>query len=117
MADRIGQQLDKYRITRLLGRGGFADVYLGEHIYLKTPAAIKILQTRLSGSDDLESFLKEARFIAQLSHPHIVRFLSLPLYCMSNKLLMPYSTHTAKNSSIEISNQKTCSWGDATMFC
>jgi serine/threonine protein kinase len=91
MADRIGQQLDKYRITRLLGRGGFADVYLGEHIYLKTPAAIKILQTRLSGSDDLESFLKEARFIAQLSHPHIVRVLDFGVSEETPFLVMEYA--------------------------
>lgn len=33
MADRTGQQLGNYRILRLIGKGGFADVYLGEHIY------------------------------------------------------------------------------------
>jgi serine/threonine-protein kinase len=75
MADRIGQQLGSYRLTRLLGQGGFADVYLGEHIYLKTRAAVKVLQTRLSNESDLESFLNEARTIAHLSHPNIVRVL------------------------------------------
>src|SRR5205807_7460702 len=43
MADRAGQQLGNYRLLRLLGRGGFADVYLGEHVYLNKPAAIKVL--------------------------------------------------------------------------
>jgi hypothetical protein len=51
MADRIGQQLGNYRLTRLLGEGGFAQVYLGEHIHLGTEAAIKVLTTRLSRGD------------------------------------------------------------------
>ena len=48
MADRVGTQLGNYRLTRLLGQGGFAEVYLGEHIYLKSRAALKVLHTQLS---------------------------------------------------------------------
>lgn len=51
-----GQQIGNYRLTRLPGRGGFAYVYLGEHIYLKTQAAIKVLQMQL-GSDERDNFL------------------------------------------------------------
>lgn len=74
MADRVGQQLGNYRLDRLLGQGGFAEVYLGEHIYLGTQAAIKVLRTELD-SDEIEHFLAEARTIARLVHPHIVRVL------------------------------------------
>jgi serine/threonine protein kinase len=65
-SDRLGQQLGNYRLIRLLGQRSFADVYLGEHIYLKTPAAIKILQMRLV-RDDMQGFLNEARTIASLT--------------------------------------------------
>ena len=75
MADRVGQQLGNYMLVRLLGQGGFAEVYLGEHVYLKSQAAIKVLQTRLSGTDDTDSFLREAQTIARLSHPNIIRVL------------------------------------------
>lgn len=43
MANLIGKQLGNYTLTQLLGQGGFAEVYLGEHVYLKTSAAIKVL--------------------------------------------------------------------------
>ncbi len=72
MVDRVGQQLGNYRIIRLLGQGGFAEVYLGEHVHLKSHAAIKVLHTRLA-DDDTQAFLKEAQTIANLEHPHIVR--------------------------------------------
>src|SRR6266699_6357748 len=74
MADRVGEQFGSYRLVRLLGQGGFAEVYLGQHIYLDTPAAIKVLHHRLA-SDDVDSFLNEARTIARLIHPQIVRVL------------------------------------------
>jgi serine/threonine protein kinase len=72
--DRIGQKFGNYRIIQFLGRGGFADVYLGQHLFLKTQAAIKVLRTQLA-EDDQEDFLKEAQMIAQLLHPNIVRVL------------------------------------------
>ena len=45
MSDKAGQQLGNYQLIRLIGEGGFAQVYLGEHVYLDTQAAIKILHT------------------------------------------------------------------------
>ena len=74
MVDRTGEQFGNYRLARLLGRGGFADVYLGEHVRLKTQAAIKILYTQLAGKEE-DLFFKEAYTIAHLEHQHIVRIL------------------------------------------
>ena len=74
MTDRVGQQLGNYRIVRLLGEGGFADVYLGEHIYLKTPAAIKVLHAQLN-EINLQSFINEAKLVATLKHPEVVKRL------------------------------------------
>ena len=62
MGGRIGQQLGNYRVTRKLGEGGFAEVYLGEHIHLGTQAAIKVLRAQLT-SDDADKFRLEARTI------------------------------------------------------
>lgn len=70
----VGQQIGNYSLIQLLGRGGFADVYLGEHIYLRTQAAIKMLRVQLSAAS-IEDFMTEARTIAKLEHPNIVRVL------------------------------------------
>lgn len=90
MSDRVGQQLANYRLVRPLGQGGFADVYLGEHVYLNTPAAIKVLQMRLT-DEEKEHFLEEARTIAHLRHPSIVRILEYDVVESIPFLVMEYA--------------------------
>jgi serine/threonine protein kinase/streptogramin lyase len=88
--DRVGQHLGNYRLIRLLGEGAFATVYLGEHVHLGSHTAIKILQARLAG-DELERFLSEARTIAHLEHPHIVRVLEFGVEDGTPFLVMSYA--------------------------
>ena len=90
MGELEGRQLGNYRLTRLLGQGGFAEVYLGEHIYLDTQAAIKVLRTQLE-SDEIEQFRTEARTIARLVHPHIVRVLDFGVDGTTPYLVMDYA--------------------------
>ncbi len=73
MLELVGQQLGNYRLLQSLGHGGYAEVYLGEHLRLNTPAAIKVLHARLGSSEDIDRFQEEGRIIASLVHPHIVR--------------------------------------------
>ena len=87
---RIGQQLGNYHLVRLLGRGSFADVYLGEHIHLNTQAAIKVLDMRLA-NDDMGDFLKEARTIANLKHPSIIQILEFGVENNTPFLVMEYA--------------------------
>src|SRR5579885_2490411 len=91
MQDLVGQQLGNYRILRLLGQGGSASVYLGEHVYLKSYAALKILRTQLAGQD-AEQFLKEAQALSSLSHPHIVRVLDFAVQDDVPFLVMGYAS-------------------------
>jgi serine/threonine protein kinase len=90
MVEYIGQQLGNYRLVRLLGKGGFADVYIGEHIYLKNQAAVKVLHARV-GEADLENFLHEARILVKLIHPHIVRILDFGVTDATPFLAMDYA--------------------------
>jgi len=90
MDDRVGQRLGNYHLMRLLGRGGFAQVYLGEHLRLGTQAAIKLLFTHLP-EDDVERFLAEARSLARLEHPHIIRILDFDVEQNIPFLVMSYA--------------------------
>lgn len=89
MPDKVGQQIGNYRLVKLLGRGGFAEVYLGEHLRLKTQAAIKVLHTSLE-DDDVEGFLREAQTVARLKHPHIVRVFDFDVENHTPFLVMDY---------------------------
>jgi serine/threonine protein kinase len=90
MINRVGQQIGQYRLVQLLGKGGFAEVYLGKHVLLDTFAAVKILLTQLSGND-VQQFLKEARNLAQLNHPNIIRVLDFNVYGDTPILIMSYA--------------------------
>src|SRR5438105_14934651 len=92
MGDRVGEQLGNYRLTQLLGEGGFTEVYLGEHIHLGTQAAIKLLHTQLA-DNDAEQFRNEARTIAHLLHPNIVRVLDYGVDGKTPFLVMDYATN------------------------
>lgn len=89
MADLVGQQLGNYRLLRQLGSGAFASVYLGEHLYLERPAAVKILYVQMEPKTR-EGFLSEARIIARLDHPHIVRVLDFGIEKQIPYLVMEY---------------------------
>jgi serine/threonine protein kinase len=90
MTDHIGQQFGNYHLLRLLGSGGFAEVYLGEHLYLERPAAIKVLHVQMEPKVQ-EAFLREARTIAHLDHPHIVRVLDFGIEGQTPYLVMDYT--------------------------
>ncbi len=72
MSNREGQQLGNYRLLHLIGQGSFAEVYLGEHLHLNTQAAIKVLHAQFT-REEKEQFYAEARTLARLIHPYIIR--------------------------------------------
>ena len=90
MADRVGQQLGSYRLLRKIGQGSFAEVYQGEHQYLERLAAIKILHVQMDPKTQ-EQFRHEARTIARLDHPHIVRVLDFGIEDQTPYLVMEYT--------------------------
>ena len=70
MAEYIG---NRYKIVKLLGRGGMADVYLAFDMILKREVAVKIMKSDMADDDmALERFKREAGAVTKLSHPNIV---------------------------------------------
>lgn len=80
----IGQRFGNYRLLRFIGRGGFSDVYLGEHIRDKTKVAVKVLKAEVGGKSDIQALKKLKEFIIEasifnLKHPHILPLLAFGL--------------------------------------
>jgi serine/threonine-protein kinase len=63
----------RYRLQARIGSGGMSTVYRALDETLERPVAVKLMNREVaSDSDQLERFRREARAVAQLSHPHIV---------------------------------------------
>jgi serine/threonine-protein kinase len=63
-----------YELVRVLGRGGMGVVYLARHLGLGRDVALKfMLAAEHAGPEDRRRFHNEARAVARLTHPHIVR--------------------------------------------
>ena len=74
MSTLVGMLLSgRYRLDAQIGSGGMSTVYKAFDVNLERRVAIKLLHREMSAdSDQLERFRREARAVAQLSHPHIV---------------------------------------------
>src|SRR5947209_9887676 len=90
MADRLGQQFGNYRLVSLLGQGGYAEVYLGQHVRFNQQAAIKVLHAHLS-EQEARHFQQEAETIATLAHPGIIRVLDFDVQEGVPFLVMDYA--------------------------
>jgi predicted Ser/Thr protein kinase len=68
----------KYEVLRQLGQGSMGVVYKVRHTALKTVSALKVLSTHFGDHPDLvKRFYREARVLAHLKHPNIVRVIDI----------------------------------------
>lgn len=72
--DYSGQTIGgKYRIIKLLGKGGMGAVYLGEHVVIGKKIAVKFLHTEFTAKEDMvKRFYREAQVAAAISHRNII---------------------------------------------
>jgi len=74
---RIGQQLGAYRLTRIVGRGGNATVYLGERTEgdWDQEVAVKVMRRGIDTDDVVARFFAERQILSSLKHPNIAQLL------------------------------------------
>jgi len=94
MSSLIGQSLGRYHILEQLGEGGMATVYKAYDTRLETDVAVKVIRTENILPSTLERSLKrferEAKALARLTHPNIVKVTDYGEYEGKPYLVMPY---------------------------
>jgi serine/threonine-protein kinase len=68
-------RVDRYDVWGRIGAGGMSEVWLAKHVGLGMPVILKTLKAELgqSGRDPRERMLDEARLMARVTSPHVVR--------------------------------------------
>ena len=91
MPEWIGQTIGKVRVDKYLARGGMAEVYLGTHLSLDRPVAIKVLHSFIESDPELlERFQREAKAVAGLRHHNIVQVFDFDTHDGHPYIVMEY---------------------------
>lgn len=96
MSTWSGKALGNVLIGDLIARGGMAEVYRGKHIKLNRSVAVKIMRDHVEEDPDSRArFDREARVVASLSHPNIIKIFDYDLVDGRPCIVMELVTGTA----------------------
>lgn len=71
------QKIAQYELRRRIGEGGMGVVYEALDVQLQRPAALKLMHDEVANNEEFRGrFLQEARSVAALEHPNIIRIYS-----------------------------------------
>lgn len=94
MSDLIGKSLGRYQIIEQIGEGGMATVYKAHDTRLDVEVAVKVIRTEKLAPEILQRsltrFEREAKNLARLNHPNIIRVTDYGEYEGKPYLVMPY---------------------------
>ena len=72
---------ERYRITKLIGRGGMGEVYEAQDLLLKEDVALKTLRADLAGDEALlQRFHKEISLTRKVTHPNVCRIFEVGIH-------------------------------------
>ena len=99
----IGKQIGNYKIVEMIGKGGMAVVYRGQHMTLsRRIVAIKMLSTELERDPSFsERFFREAEVMDRLKHPNIVTLYDFIEQENHHFIVMEYVSGTTLNQIIK----------------
>ena len=111
---QVEAALPGYQVEGDLGKGGYGLVLAGQHKLIGRKVAIKVLLDTSDDPDLRERFLSEARVLAELDHPHVVRIHDYVEYqgtCLLVMELLPGGTLKQRMAREPISPETTCALG------
>jgi len=116
MSKLIGQSLGRYHILEQLGEGGMATVYRAYDTRLERDVAIKIIRRDAFPPNQLDRILKrferEAKALAKLSHPNIIKVIDYGGHEGSPYLIMEY----LQGGTLKQRLGKPISWHEAVQL-
>ena len=97
-----GLILGQYKLLDQIGKGGTGVVFLAKHLRLRRRAAIKVLPSDRSNKESVERFYREARAVAALDHPNIIRAHDVNHEGKSHYLVMEFVAGQSLKEYVEI---------------
>lgn len=99
--DLIGKNIDRYKVVGELGKGGMAVVYRAVDTMLDRTVAIKVIHSEEENQEKFSRrFRREAKTLANLSHPNIVKVLDYGEHEGAPYLVMEYISGGALKATL-----------------
>src|SRR5687767_2549381 len=98
---RLPEQFGRYRIVKLLGKGGMGSVYLAEDTKLGRRVALKVPQLADENPAVIQRFFREAKMAARLEHPNLCPVLDVGDIDGVHYLTMPFIDGTPLSSMVD----------------
>lgn len=111
MSDALPELIGKYRVLARLGQGGMGTVYLAEDPLLRRRVAIKLVAMNFNQAQQ-PRFLREARLLAQLHHPHIVTLYEIDHTGEAWYLVMECLACSVQ----DVLSERRLTWREATQY-
>jgi serine/threonine-protein kinase len=111
-----GFRIGPYRILDQIGTGGMGQVFLAEHTAMRRRVAVKVLPARLAVDPaGVERFYREARAVAALDHPNIVRAYDVGCDKGTHYLVLEYVEGKTVERRLKEAGGRL-HWGEATGY-